>query len=50
KKVDHYLTLDDIKGINSFVLGGVKRSEKVDFGFNGVIENIKVYNQALEAA
>lgn len=50
KKVDHYLTLDDIKGINSYVLGGVNRSEKIDFGFNGNIENIKVYNQALEAA
>ncbi|EGO8295532.1 sialidase [Enterococcus faecalis] len=50
KQVEHYLTLNDIKGIDSFVLGGVKRSEKIDFGFNGNIENIKVYNQALEVA
>lgn len=50
KQVEHYLTLNDIKGIDSFVLGGVKRSEKIDFGFNGNIENIKVYNQALEAS
>lgn len=50
KKVDRYLTLDDIKGVNSVVLGGVRRSGKIDFGFTGHLESLKIYNRALEAA
>lgn len=49
KRMEPYLSLNDIKGINSFVIGGVNRSGKVDFGFNGDIENLKIYNKALDA-
>lgn len=50
KQTNPYLRLDEIKGIDSFIIGGVRRSGKIDFGFKGLIQNIKLYNQALESA
>ncbi|PCF37947.1 sialidase family protein [Staphylococcus delphini] len=47
QKVDDYKKLGDIEGLDAFVIGGVKRSGKVDFGFKGTIENMQIYDTAL---
>ncbi|MCE2618901.1 MULTISPECIES: sialidase domain-containing protein [Streptococcus] len=48
KKVDNFLNIKDIKGIDYYMLGGVKRAGKTAFGFNGTLENIKFFNSALD--
>ncbi|MQQ65439.1 sialidase [Streptococcus mitis] len=48
KKVDNFLSIKDIKGIDYYMLGGVKRAGKTAFGFNGTLENIKFFNSALD--
>ncbi|HHU6750750.1 TPA: sialidase domain-containing protein [Staphylococcus pseudintermedius] len=48
KKINNFLMLSDIKGVDSFVIGGVNREGKNSFGFNGTIENIKIFNNALD--
>ncbi|UXR54182.1 sialidase family protein [Staphylococcus schleiferi] len=47
KKLDKFLKLNDIKGLDSIVIGGVNREGTNKFGFNGTIENIKIYNYPL---
>ncbi|WP_086428552.1 sialidase family protein [Staphylococcus cornubiensis] len=47
QKVDPYLKLSDIQGLDSYMLGGVNRAGQVDFGFKGTIENIEIYNTAM---
>ncbi|WP_159795389.1 sialidase family protein [Streptococcus halichoeri] len=48
-KVAHYLGPKNIQGLSAFVLGGVKRAQKMAYGFKGTIESAKVYDQALDA-
>lgn len=46
--MDNFLSIKDIKGIDYYMLGGVKRAGKTAFGFNGTLENIKFFNSALD--
>ncbi|ANQ82112.1 sialidase domain-containing protein [Staphylococcus pseudintermedius] len=48
KKINNFLMLSNINGLDSFVIGGVNREGKNSFGFNGTIENIKIFNNALD--
>ncbi|WP_238989647.1 sialidase family protein [Staphylococcus sp. MI 10-1553] len=48
KQINHFLQFSDIKGLDTFVIGGVNREGKNSFGFNGTIENIKIFSNALD--
>lgn len=43
----NFLEIKDIQGVDSYLLGGVNRSGKLDFGFDGKINQFKVFDNAL---
>ncbi len=49
-KVSLFKAINNITGANSIVLGGVNRAGALDFKFNGEIESLKIYNEALPDA
>ena len=47
QKVNAYIGIFDINGIDKFVLGGVNRQGNLAFNFEGTIEELEIYNEVL---
>ncbi|WP_210132815.1 exo-alpha-sialidase [Staphylococcus sp. GDH8C126P] len=47
ESVSRFKPINKILGANSYVLGGVIRSGKLDFNFEGEIQSFKIYNELL---
>ncbi|MCZ9599369.1 MULTISPECIES: sialidase family protein [Lactobacillus] len=43
----NFLGIKDIQGIDTYMLGGVNRAGKLDFGFDGKVNQFKVFGNAL---
>lgn len=47
ENVSNYKSLTDIYGVNTFLIGGVNREGKLEFGFDGEIYTLAIYNGVL---